>query len=577
MSMYRLRHISADERRKLSASGSTAADWDKIMVSEDFSVSQIVGSRFEGRVEIGPRAMVIGSTVADCRIGEEAVVESVGRMECRRRTAFGNGVRVAAINENGGRAVAIYDRLSAQTAYLAAVYRHRPAAVEAVGRMVDAYAESRSDDMCMVGRGARISNVKFIREVRIESRAVVEGASMLVCGTIGQGAYVGVDVKAEEFIFDSGSHVGGGAAVERCFVGEACILDKGFTAVDSLFFSNSHCENGEAASIFAGPYTVSHHKSSLLIAGIFSFFNAGSGSNQSNHLFKSGAVHQSVHPRGCKFGSGAYIMSPAIEGAFTVVIGHHSRHHDTQHMPYSYLIESEGVSMLMPGLNLTSYGTVRDIDKWRSRDKRRICRDRINFEEFNPFLTGKMARGVDALNALHDSDPDAAVYHYNRTSIKSTMLMRGIKLYNRAIAASLGQMLRGASPSRDGGGRDEWVDVAGQYVTRGMVDRVLTDLEEGAIVELDSLDERFASFAGSYAQYAYDYAYDFLGSLLGHDPSAEEVADAILSSENILRSMRETTEADRRRDCSDDMSIGYGYDYPSDDERRADYRNVRDL
>ena len=41
-----------------------------------------------------------------------------------------------------------------------------------------------------------------------------------------------------------------------------------------------------------GPYTVSHHKSSLLIAGMFSFFNAGSGSNQSNHLFKSGAVHQ---------------------------------------------------------------------------------------------------------------------------------------------------------------------------------------------------------------------------------------------------------------------------------------------
>jgi len=121
-------------------------------------------------------------------------------------------------------------------------------------------------------------------------------------------------------------------------VGESCRLDKGFTAAESLFFANCHCENGEAASIFAGPYTVSHHKSSLLIAGMFSFFNAGSGSNQSNHLFKSGAVHQAVHLRGCKFASGAYIMSPAIEGAFTMVKGNHADHHDTAIFPYSYLM-----------------------------------------------------------------------------------------------------------------------------------------------------------------------------------------------------------------------------------------------
>lgn len=575
--MCQLRHITPDERRALQAGGSIAACWDTVMVSEDFSPSQVVRSRFEGRVEIGSRAAIVDSCIADYRIGEGAVVESVGRMECRRRTTFGNGVRVATINENGGRAVAIYDRLSAQTAYITALCRHRPEAVAAVCRMVDAYAESRADDMGDVGSGAHISNVKFIREVRIGRRAVIEGASRLVEGTVGDDARVGADVKAEEFIFDVLSHVDGGASVERCFVGEACRLDKGFTAVDSLFFANSHCENGEAASIFAGPYTVSHHKSSLLIAGIFSFFNAGSGSNQSNHLFKSGAVHQSVHPRGCKFGSGAYIMSPAIEGPFTVVIGHHSRHHDTRQMPFSYLIESDNASMLMPGLNLTSYGTVRDIDKWRKRDRRKVCRDRINFEEFNPFLTGKMAHGVDTLNALRDSDPDAAVYHYNRTTIKATMLARGIKLYNRAIVASLGAMLRPDCPSADGAGRGEWIDVAGQYVTRAMVDGILSDLESGAIEGTEQIDERFAAFAANYTSYAYDYAYDFLYSLLGHTPSPEEIAGTISSADNILRSMREQTEADRRRDCSDEMSIGYGYDYPSDEEQRADYKNVRGL
>lgn len=575
--MCELRHITADERLALQAGGSTAASWDRIMVSEDFSASQILRCRFEGRVEIGRGAVLIDSCIADYRVGEGAVIESVGRMECRRRTAFGNGVRVATINENGGREMPIYDTMSAQTAYLAAVCRHRPEAVAAICRMVDAYSEERADDMGEVGEGSHISNVKFIREVRIGRRVAIEGASWLVEGSIGDEAYVGVDVKAEEFIFDTGSHVGGGATVERCFVGEACRLDKGFTAADSLFFANSHCENGEAASIFAGPYTVSHHKSSLLIAGIFSFFNAGSGSNQSNHLFKSGAVHQAVHPRGCKFGSGAYIMSPAIEGPFTVVIGHHSRHHDTSQMPFSYLIEGDGTSMLMPGLNLTSYGTVRDIDKWRKRDRRKVCRDRINFEEFNPFLTGKMAHGVDTLNALRDGDTDANLYHYNRTTIKATMLARGIKLYNRAIAASLGEMLRSGKASADGAGRGEWIDVAGQYITRAAVDGILSDLESGAIERVGQIDERFEAFAADYSSYAYDYACDFLYSLLGHAPSQEEIAETIASSENIVRSMREQTEADRRRDCSDEMSIGYGYDYPSDEERLADYKNVRGL
>lgn len=210
----------------MTATGTTADDWNEILVAEDFSPSQVACCRFEGRVEIGSRARVVDSTLSRYRIASDAVVESVGRMECRRRSSFGNAVRVAAINENGGRAVAMFDTMSAQTAYIAAVYRHRPDAVQAIERLVDRYAESRADDMGSVGEGARISNVKFIREVRIGRGAAIEGASSLECGTVAAGAYVGVDVKASEFIFDEHSHVGGGAVVERCFVGEACTLDK---------------------------------------------------------------------------------------------------------------------------------------------------------------------------------------------------------------------------------------------------------------------------------------------------------------------------------------------------------------
>ena len=85
---------------------------------------------------------------------------------------------------------------------------------------------------------------------------------------------------ADDFIVCSGSHVADNTSLERCFVGQSCHLGHGYSASDSLFFSNCQEENGEACAIFAGPFTVTHHKSTLLIAGMFSFMNAGSGSNQ---------------------------------------------------------------------------------------------------------------------------------------------------------------------------------------------------------------------------------------------------------------------------------------------------------
>jgi hypothetical protein len=67
--------------------------------------------------------------------------------------------------------------------------------------------------------------------------------------------------------------------MQDCYVGEACQLSNGFTAASSVFFANSYMSNGEACAAFCGPFTASHHKSSLLIGGQFSFYNAGSATN----------------------------------------------------------------------------------------------------------------------------------------------------------------------------------------------------------------------------------------------------------------------------------------------------------
>ena len=571
------RPLTEAEIAALEALGNSAEAWERLSVSEDFHPDQLLQSHFEGDVEIASGVRIVRSRVANYRLGEGALVESVTSLECRRRSAFGNGVGVATMNECGGRTVKIYDTMSAQVAYVMAVYRHRPQTLAALERMIDAYADERSSAMGEVGRNSRLTGARFIREVRVGNNVTVDGASALENGTLCDGVRIGVDVKAYDFIVAENSTIDNGVILERCFVGESCRMDKGFTAAESLFFANSHCENGEAAAIFAGPYTVSHHKSSLLIAGMFSFFNAGSGSNQSNHLFKSGAVHQSVHLRGCKFASSAYIMSPALEGAFTMVMGHHSYHHDTSAFPYSYLIEKEGRSHLMPGSNLTSYGAVRDIEKWPARDRRTVRRDVIDFAEYNPYVTGAMIEAVNILHTLQEQDPDAAVYTYNKTLIRSASLQRGLKLYNRAIVAALGALLdRGASdPRYDGSGR--WVDLAGQYITHRAVTEILDAVDRGELAGLPAIDNRFRVFDVHYDDYAHSWAVDVYTALLGHTPTAAEMNEAIAAGHNAHAAMRRTTDADRDRDSSLDMAVSYGLDDDRDEVRREDYFAVRGL
>lgn len=574
--MTPFRKLTSAETAALEALGNSAEDWSKVLVSEDFKPFQLLQSHLEGDVEIAAEARIVRSRVANYRIGTGSLVEGVTALECRRRSAFGNGVGVATMNECGGRTVKIFDRLSAQVAYVMAVYRHRPQTIAALEKMVDAYAEERSSEIGEVGSDCRIVGARFIREVRIGNGVEIDGASILENATLCDGARVGVDVKAYDLIAAEGSVIDNGSIVERCFVGESCRLDKGFTAAESLFFANSHCENGEAASIFAGPYTVSHHKSSLLIAGMFSFFNAGSGSNQSNHLFKSGAVHQSVHLRGCKFGSGTYIMAPAIEGPFTLVLGRHTQHHDTSAFPFSYLVEQDGRSALMPGANLTSYGTVRDIGKWPERDRRTVKRDRINFEEDNPYLAGGMIDAVNTLNSLAEAHPDAESYVHNHALIRSTQLQRGLKLYNKAIVASLGAMLRNGEPGRaDGTGR--WNDVAGQYVPRREVKRILDAIANGGIDSLEGIDRAFGRIAADYDHYARSWAEGVLVQLLGHAPSPEEIAEAVTAGERTRETLHKSAEDDRARDCSPAMAVGYGVDADSEEEKMQDYHTVRGI
>lgn len=569
-----LRNITEEEIARLRSLGNSAEDWQRVMVATDFNPELIRNSRFEGSVEIGSNSSIFNSYIANYAIGCSTTIHSVVSLACRHASTFGNGVSVEAVNENGGRAVKIFDTITAQIAYIVAMYRHRSKVIEKLNEMADRIAEARRSEMGRVGDNCRICGARFIFEMSIGNNVVIEGASLLENGTILDNAEVGVDVKARNFIFAESAVCEMGATVENVFLGEASKLSNGFTATHSLFFANSHCENGEACAIFAGPYTVSHHKSSLLIAGIFSFFNAGSGTNQSNHLFKSGAVHQAVHTRGCKFSSNAYVMSPAIEGPFTMIMGRHTKHHDTREFPFSYLVEDKGQSVLIPAANLRSFGTVRDIAKWIKRDKRSVKRDIISFAKYNPYLTFFACRAVDILKGLQREIGAADLYNYKGVVIKPKAVQSGIITYERYISAALGAMLE--EPHDDvvaEGGM--WVDLAGQYISKRAINAILDDIEEEKICCIEEIVARLRDFDADYQRHAYAWALDMLGKQLSKRPDKRDVEAAVADGAEKREELRSVAYADEKKDFAEAMKTGYGIDSESCEERDADFMAVR--
>jgi hypothetical protein len=306
-----------------------------------------------------------------------------------------------------------------------------------------------------------------------------------------------------------------------------------YSATDSLFFSNCQGENGEACAIFAGPFTVTHHKSTLLIAGMFSFMNAGSGSNQSNHLYKLGPIHHGVMERGSKTASDSYVLWPAKVGAFSLVMGRHVCHQDTTDLPFSYLIEQQSTSYIMPGANLKSVGTIRDAKKWPARDARRDPDklDCINYNLLSPYTIHKMLRGMDILKNLQKVSGDTSdSYTYQSGMIKRSSLKNGLRYYGLAVDKFLGNSLitrlmssdfMGVSQMREAlkptaaYGEGDWMDLAGLIAPQKAVSDLLDAVERGTLNDVAELNHCFADLHSQYYDFEWNWAYRVIEEYYG--------------------------------------------------------------
>lgn len=530
----------------------------------------------------------ISNYIANYDIADNAVIENVDRLEGTLKSTFGISTEVSVLNETGGREVPIYETMSAQSAYLIAMYRNRRDMIERLVTMIKVHAGTLYGSRGRVGVKANVINSGEITDVNIGDYATVDGAMRLDDGTITSSksdpVTVGRDVIAEGFVFAAGSKVEDGAVIHHCFIGQATHLTHLFSAHDSLFFANCACENGEAAAIFAGPYTVTMHKSSLLIAGMFSFLNAGSGSNQSNHMYKLGPIHQGVVERGSKTTSDSYILWPAKIGAFSLVMGRHVNHPDTSRLPFSYLIENRGESFLVPGINIRSVGTIRDAQKWPRRDKRKTPHrlDSINFNLLSPYTAGKMLDGIKLLTDLErTAGLTAERFTFQTMTIEARALRKGRKLYGMALDKFMGNSvihrlgkepicsdaeLRRILKPTEKAGAGQWVDVCGMFAPKSEVDAICNAITDGTIATIEELEQIWRDLHARYYEMEWTWVADIMESWYGKPVeafTADDVRTIINRWLYSVTSLNEMLLDDARKEYSLKSRTGFGIDDPA--------------
>ena len=545
------RNLTNEEINFLKSQGCSSQSWEKILI-KNVDLSRIKDVQFHGRVKINAlngnvryhkklkvpasinRATLIdvfingnvyinniGRFIANYKIEKGVIIENAGSIYMEGKSSFGNGVETSPIMEGDGRSVKIFNRLNSHIAYLVAIYRHKKLMREKINTIIDNYTNQKKKKFEKIKKYAKIINARLIKNSLIDPYTTIENTDEInnttVISTKECPSYIGTSVILKDSIVLKGADITDSTVIKKAFIGEGVRLARQFSCEDSLLFANCEGEHGEMFSIFAGPYTVTHHKATLLIASHFSFFNAGSGTNQSNHMYKLGPYHHGFMERGCKTGSNSYILWPSYIGAFSTVIGAHYDNVDTSDFPFSYITEhGYHQTRLIPALNLFGVGLSRDENKWKDRDRRKgDKKDLIIFDVFSPYTVSRMIRSEEILKNIkkENNHDDKNFLTYKNMIIKKSSLDKYSKRYSIAIDLYLhNKILSYIKSSKNideiisnleydkNNVFENWSDIGGLICAKDRVDNIIKDLENNKINNIKTLTEAFEKLYNIYSE-----------------------------------------------------------------------------
>ncbi len=595
--MKQYRQLTSEEVLILKENSCWAEDWSRVVVADGFLPNFFHRVMFYGDIQLGTfdkqvevssgftkHAGINDATLRNVTVGDNCLIEKVGNfinnytigadcyisnictMETTEGATYGEGHLVSVLNEMGDGNVILFTELNSQLAAFMVKHFNDRQLKETIHRMVKEDVKLTNPERGTIGNGVKIINTKEITNTVVCDECEISGASRLSDCTImsskDDSVYIGTGVICENSIISNGCSITNSVKMQDCFVGEACQITNGFTAEASIFFANSFMANGEACAAFCGPFSASHHKSSLLIGGEFSFYNAGSNTNFSNHAYKMGPLHYGTLERGTKTASGSYVLMPATIGAFSVCFGKLMHHPDTRCLPFSYLMAYGDTMYLVPGRNITTVGLYRDIKKWPKRDKRAASSRKsiINFDWLSPFTVGEIVEGKKILEALQQASGDnVSSYNYHEYVINASSLRKGIKYYDIALRIYMGAVLKRAvkggwlGEPQSEVGKGKWNDLSGLLLPESEEQRIIDDIKDGTLETIQEVNERFREINDNFRKYQWTWSYNMILDYYGLTELTEESLQKIHSD---YVKARRAWIAEIRKDAEKEYAMG---------------------
>lgn len=539
-----------------------------IEIAKDFVKHSGINDATLRNVTVGDDCLIekVGNYINNYTIGNDCLISNISVMETTEGASYGEGNLISVLNEVGDGNVILFHDLNSQFAAFMVKHFNNKDLKNAIRRLVSEEIARTNPERGTIGNNVKIINTREITNTIIQDDCEISGASKLSDCTIlsseNASVFIGTGVICENSIISDGSSIINSVKMQDCFVGEACQIANGFTASQSVFFANSFMANGEACAAFCGPFCASHHKSSLIIGGMFSFYNAGSGTNFSNHAYKMGPMHWGILERGSKTASGSYLLMPATIGAFSVCFGKLMHHPNTTALPFSYLIAEADKMFLVPGRNITTVGLYRDIRKWPRRDMRpqHSQKSIVNFDWLSPFTVGEILRGKKILENLRQASGDnVSSYNYHEYVINASSLRKGIKYYDIALRIYMGAVLKRAHKWGFFGkpeteiGLGKWDDLSGLLLPASEEQRLIDEIKDGILETIQEVIDRFHEINDNYRVYQWAWTYRMILEYYGiKEITAED--DARIKKDYI--EARRAWIAEIRKDAEKEFEMG---------------------
>jgi hypothetical protein len=428
------RHLRSDEVERLVKNNNTAANWDELLVTDDFDTNQIKNTQFYGLVRIGCLRNIIlqhhdlkvpagitNSLIISCDIGDDVAIHDVHylahyvignrnilfnihEMDTTDHAKFGNGIIkegepeqvrtwIDLMNESGCRRVLPFDGMITADAYLWAKFRDDTALQKALVSITQSGMDNRRGYYGTTGNQCVIKNSLILKDVKIGSNAYIKGANKLKNLTINSSpeepTQIGEGVELVNGIIGFGCHIFYGCKAVKFILGNNSNLKYGARLINSFLGDNSTISCCEVLNNLIFPAHEQHHNNSFLIASVVmgqSNIAAGAtiGSNhnsrandneiQAGRGFWPGLCTSVKHS--CRFASFVLLSKSDYTAELDI--------------PFPFSLVNNNISAdqleVMPAYwwMYNMYALARNSWKFKDRDKRQIKTQHIEFEPLAP-------------------------------------------------------------------------------------------------------------------------------------------------------------------------------------------------